>query len=80
MKLRWQKSDSTHIEAYLGPWHIITVIKEGDMWNWYCELPFSTEEYNGRQFGKSKTAKEAATQATKETKRWLSEARLKQID
>lgn len=78
MKLRWNKCDDTYIEAYLGPWHVITLIKEGKAWMWYSELPFSTTKYNGRKFGHTTTAKDAATQATKETQRWLNEAGLTQ--
>lgn len=78
MKLKWNKSTPTYIEAYLGPWQVLTLIKEGGVWKWYNELPFSTTEYNGRQFGTCTTAKQAATEATRSVKEWLSEAELTQ--
>ena len=78
MKLKWNKVNDTYIEAYLGKWQIISLIKEHDVWKWYNELPFITAKYTGRKFGHTTTAKKAATQATKETQRWLQAAGLTQ--
>ena len=76
MKLKWNKVNDTYIEAYLGKWQIISLIKERDVWKWYNELPFITAKYTGRKFGSATTAKQAATQASKVTKEWLDGAGL----
>ena len=71
MKLKWDKVDETYIEAYLGKWQVITVIKEHDVWKWYNELPFITAKYTGRKFGKAKTAKRAALDAQESVEQWM---------
>ena len=76
MNLKWVKRDDTYIEAYLGPWHVITLIKEGVIWYWYSELPFSTTQYNGRRFGKHTSPKRAALEAQRSTEEWLRKAGL----
>ena len=78
MNLKWSKQTDTHLEAYLGPWHVITLIKEGEFWKWYSELPFSTTKYSGRRFGKHTSPKRAALEAQRSTEEWLSAAGLTQ--
>lgn len=71
MKLKWHKTDDTYIEAYLGKWQVVTLIKEYDLWRWYNELPFITKAHMGRKFGSAKTAKRAALDAQESVEQWI---------
>lgn len=79
MELDWKKINSGCIEAYLGQYHVITILEEGQFFKWYCELPFGTDNYVGREIGKANTLKRAALDATQKVEEWITKANLKPV-
>jgi len=74
--MRWKKTSDDHLEGYLGKYHVVSLFKEGEVFKWYCELPFGTELYMGREHGSTSSPKKAMADATKKVNEWLKGAEL----